>query len=82
MKYRKSSEFKYIIWYEEEGKGSIKNAYGVMMWYKSKRGALDGAQFYASKDNKNVLIQKGLNVTRIYPNGHKDLVQGDDQDWI
>ncbi len=82
MRFRKSSEFKYIIWFEENGKGSIKNAYGETMWYNSKRGALEGAQFYAKKDNKNVLIQRGLNITRIYPDDHKELVQGEDQDWI
>jgi len=29
--FKKSSEFKYIIWYEEEGKGSIKNDNGEIM---------------------------------------------------
>jgi len=54
----------------------------VRKYEESKRGALEGARFYAKKDNKNVLIQRGLNITRIYPDGHKELVQGDDQDWI
>lgn len=52
------------------------------MWYKSKKGALEGARFFAERDNKNVLIQRGLNVSRMRPNGDLELVQGDDNNWI
>lgn len=82
QEFKMEDEFKYIIWFEDDGKGSIKNNYGVIMWYKSKKGALDGARFFAERDNKNVLIQRGLNVSRMRPNGDLELVQGDDNNWI
>lgn len=72
--FKKSSEFKYIIWYEEEGKGSIKNDNGEIMQYNSKY-AFKAAKLFAYDNNKEVLVQKGYNVWRITPKGEKIQIQ-------
>ncbi|MBD3216156.1 MAG: hypothetical protein GF311_26315 [Candidatus Lokiarchaeota archaeon] len=73
-RYKKKSEFKYIIWYENEGKGSIKNTNGETMWYNSKY-AFEGARLFAKDKNKKVLVQKGYNVWRVTPDGNQEQIQ-------
>lgn len=60
-RFEKISDFEYIIWFEDEGKGSIANPHGEMMVYYSKR-AFEVAKNFARNFNKNVLIQKGRSI--------------------
>ena len=59
---------KWIIWFEGEGKSSIKNAYNEIFYYNSKyckKGSLD----WAKSNNKNVLVQRARKVWRVLPEG-------------
>ena len=67
MKYfSESSGNKYIIWFEEKGKGSIKNAYGQIQYYYSK-DVFNSAKGFAEKYKENVLIQRGRKIWRVIP---------------
>lgn len=73
-RYKKSYDYKYIVWFENEGKGSIKN-----YKYDSKSGAFGRAIKEAYENNKNVLIQKFNNICIVYPDGdHEPLIEGKD----
>jgi len=52
------------------------------MWYKTKKSAVYGAEVYAEKENKNVIIIKGQNKARMLPNGEVELLNGDDLYWL
>jgi len=74
--FKKTSEFKYIMWFEDEGKRSIKNAYGGIFSCYSKKGAFDNARSFANDNNKNVLVQRGYKIWRFKPNEEKiEIVQ-------
>ena len=69
-RFKESSDKKYIIWFEDEGKGSIKNAYGGSFYYESKYVFEDGgARGWAKTNNKNVIIQRGQKIWRAIPEG-------------
>ncbi|GAH11161.1 unnamed protein product, partial [marine sediment metagenome] len=72
---------KYSIKYE--GGERIFNNDHKDMWYKTKKSAREGALFFANKKNKNVIITKGGNRARVYPNGNIELIKGEDIfDWL
>ena len=68
--FKESSDNKFIIWFEDEGKGSIKNKYGETFYYESKYVFEDGgAKGWARDNNKNVLVQRGRMIWRVTPEG-------------
>jgi len=71
----------YVIKYEDGER--IFNNNHENMWYKTKKSAREGALFFAKKKNKNVLITKGGNRARVYPNENIELIEGEDLfDWL
>ena len=65
---KKISDFEYVIWFEDEGKGSITSPHGGIMIYYSKR-AFEEAKNFARNFNKNVLIQNGRSLRKATPQG-------------
>lgn len=59
---------KWIIWFEEEGKSSIKNDYNEIFYYNSKYWR-EGSKDWATSKRKKVLVQRAKKVWRVTPDG-------------
>lgn len=60
-------DFVYVIWYEDEKKGLVKNETGE--WWFSSNEAFKIANEIAKKSGENVLVQKGYKVWKVGPKG-------------
>ncbi len=75
----------YEVWYEGEGKGSIRNSKDEIVFYDDEEIVFDfkGAISWALERNKPVLVQNKDSVWRVYPFGkYYKLIEGIDYEII
>ena len=66
----KMPDYVYVIWYEDENKGIVKNEDGD--WWFNYRDAVKTARAVAKIENEPVLIQKGTKIWKFLPDGKEE----------